>query len=146
MRHNPGEEIDLAISIKKVFTFPVKSCIVIREQSRRQRVKCHRDGEFARRTKEIFHDAVTAPAVAYRKNSLYVATILGRANGRLYIAAPVPDPESVNSRRSFVGIFVFRICEAAYGCTVAYIIRRHFYVKSQKHSHLQKPLFCQLLA
>jgi len=53
LRQNPEKEIDPVISIKKVFTFPVKSCIVIREQSRRQRVKCHRDGEFARRTKDF---------------------------------------------------------------------------------------------
>jgi hypothetical protein len=61
--------IDAKISIKILFTFSVISCIVILEQSKRQRVKCHRDGEFARRTKEVFHDAVTAPAVAYRKTS-----------------------------------------------------------------------------
>jgi hypothetical protein len=36
-----------------LFTFRGFSCIVTPEQSRRQRVKCHRDGEFARRTKEI---------------------------------------------------------------------------------------------
>ena len=29
-----------------------ESCIMNPEQSRRRRVKCHRDGEFARRTKE----------------------------------------------------------------------------------------------
>jgi len=52
----------------KKFQLPIyispESCIMVPEQSRRRRVKCHRDGEFARRTKEFFHDAVTAPAVA----------------------------------------------------------------------------------
>ena len=48
----PAGGIALKISIKSLFTFPVKSCIVVPEQSKRQRVKCHRDGEFARRTKE----------------------------------------------------------------------------------------------
>ena len=49
-----------------VFTFDIPSCMIAFEQSRKRRVKCHRDGEFARRTKEsFFHDAVTAPAVAY---------------------------------------------------------------------------------
>ena len=39
-------------NVKKLFTFPLLSCIFDCEQSRRPRVKCHRDGEFARRTKE----------------------------------------------------------------------------------------------
>ena len=80
--------IDSEISIKKGIAISCKIVYSKREQSKRQRVKCHRDGEFARRTKETFHDAVTAPAVAYGNHLLYVATILGRANGRLYIAAP----------------------------------------------------------
>jgi len=33
------------VILKKVFTFGKKSCIVFCEQSRRPRVKCHRDGE-----------------------------------------------------------------------------------------------------
>ena len=39
-------------NVKNLFTFPLLSCIFVCEQSRRPRVKCHRDGEFARRTKE----------------------------------------------------------------------------------------------
>ena len=39
---------------KNLFTFADNSCILCREQSRRPCVKCHRDGEFARRTKERF--------------------------------------------------------------------------------------------
>ena len=42
--------------------FSENGCIMTSEQSRRPRVKCHRDGEFARRTKDSFHDEVTAPA------------------------------------------------------------------------------------
>ena len=58
-----------------------------REQSRRRRVKCHRDGEFARRTKDFSTMLSPHPLLHIGTNLLYVATILGRANGRLYIAA-----------------------------------------------------------
>ena len=59
------------------------------EQSRRPRVKCHRDGElpggrrncprWGHRTRCCIMDTL-----------LYVATILGRANGRLYTCCPSP--------------------------------------------------------
>ncbi len=72
-----------------LFTFFIVSCIVMGEQSRRPRVKCHWDGElpggrrnfprWGHRTRCCIMDIL-----------LYVATILGRANGRLYTCCPSP--------------------------------------------------------
>ena len=45
--------IDSEISIKKGIAISCKIVYSKREQSKRQRVKCHRDGEFARRTKDF---------------------------------------------------------------------------------------------
>ena len=69
------------------FTFSVKSCIVVREQSRRRRVKCHRDGELPGGRRMGSTMLSPHPLLHIGTNLLYVATILGRANGRLYIAA-----------------------------------------------------------
>ena len=80
--------IDSEISIKKGIAISCKIVYSKREQSKRQRVKCHRDGEFARRTKEIFPRCCHCTRCCIWETLLYVATILGRANGRLYIAAP----------------------------------------------------------
>jgi hypothetical protein len=39
------------------------------EQSRRSRVKCRRNGELSDGRRIVFHDGITAPAVAYRITS-----------------------------------------------------------------------------
>ena len=49
---HPGDRKNSRKNVKNLFTFSLLSCIFDCEQSRRPRVKCHRDGEFARRTKE----------------------------------------------------------------------------------------------
>jgi len=45
------KKINPKLSIKKGIAISCKIVYSKREQSKRQRVKCHRDGEFARRTK-----------------------------------------------------------------------------------------------
>ena len=67
-----------------LFTFSATSCMIIANRvgslasSAAGTGSCPVDEGF-------FHDEISAPAVAYGNNLLYVATILGRANGRLYM-------------------------------------------------------------
>ena len=54
-----------------------------------------------------FCDGVTAPAASYRIHLLYVATILGRANGRLFFCCTSLPVICIckTSPTNFVGIF-----------------------------------------
>ena len=80
------------------------------EQSRRPRVKCHRDGELpGGRRKFPRWDLRTRCCIW--ENLLYVATILGRAIGRLYIRCLFSDPDPVKKlpfRSIAGGAFCFR--------------------------------------
>ena len=65
------------------------------EQSRRPRVKCHRDGELpGGRRKYPRWDLRTRCCIW--ENLLYVATILGRAIGRLYIRCRFSESDPAN--------------------------------------------------
>ena len=69
---------------------------------------------------------------------------VGRMVGCILLPFSAPEPESVNSLTIFRrGFFVSGLWTVQ--SSVAYIIRRHFYVKSQEYSNLQHPLLQGLL-
>ncbi len=72
---------------KSVFTFPAKWCMMPLNRVGGFALSATGTGSCPEDEGSYFCDEAAAPAASYGTNLLYVATILGRANGRLVFAA-----------------------------------------------------------